>query len=277
MPPRNDITQTLGLRPAALGVADQTPYDPNRRPPSYEELMRQREMSNPQGERQPPSNQFAEAGNMAFEATGLPSFRRAGQEVAQGNLDDAAWEAMWGSIGLTGLGTGLRGAPRVRPAPARQSFPDFGTPQPPRSMPRTHDAGRGGAGQVLEGEVLPPGRDLVSPPPPRREITPAMMKEGLRQGLPRIADRIDWEVGNIDAILSAPDIRTVNGRYELFDRATGATVARLPEGATFRDADQAVTAIMDRALAANAGAAPRQVTPPRAPAVGNEISRTIRR
>lgn len=66
---------------------------------------------------QPPSNQFAEAGQYALEQTGLPSVRRSARAFASGDMETGVEEGAMGALGVGTLLAGGRGARAPRPMP----------------------------------------------------------------------------------------------------------------------------------------------------------------
>lgn len=79
---------------------------------------------------QPPSNQFAEAGQYALEQTGLPAVRRSARGFASGDMETGIEE---GAMGALGVGTLLVGGRGARSAP---DAPPMRAPQPPTRIYR---------------------------------------------------------------------------------------------------------------------------------------------
>lgn len=135
-------------RPRVMRPVEERRFDPNPGVRAQADRQAydatQRSMAPIRGERAPPSNQFAEAGGMALEMTGLPSVRRSASAFTRGDLREGATEGAMGVLGLAGLATlSPRGAMRPAPRPMPQRAP-VAASQPPRPMPRALDAGSGG-------------------------------------------------------------------------------------------------------------------------------------
>lgn len=151
-----DLYREAGLAPSPAVRAAREGAPPPLRPPlnspaaqAYNQRQQRRRVAPHlraefarQGQRQayaPPRNQIAELPQLALEATGLPSVRRAASEYTRlargetGDLSAANEQAIWGAIGVGGWAVPA-GRGRA-PAPRTQPFPDFGAL--PQNGPRT--------------------------------------------------------------------------------------------------------------------------------------------
>ena len=158
--------------PRVMRAAERRANDPmlapSERARAYVEATR---TATPQlrGERLPPSNQIAEAGDMAFESTGLPAMRR-GTNAFAGAVARTEPVAGWPALGEFALGAGTlatwglpgggRGAPRapMRPTPRMAIEPPPRMVESPRPALSAPDAGPVNGGGALEGEIIQPGQ-----------------------------------------------------------------------------------------------------------------------
>lgn len=143
--------------PRQMRGADLRALDPNagvRRQAQRELSMRETALSDPRtAPRAPVTNQFAEAGAMALEGTGLPAVRRGAANITRGamnrdpvqGLQQLGGGAVEFGLGALGAATiGEFGAVRPRPVPApRAPMPAVPEPMPRMTRPPTEIAPNG--------------------------------------------------------------------------------------------------------------------------------------
>lgn len=164
------------------------------------------------GERLPPSNQFREAGEQAFEMTGLPAVRRGARETARAVVTDSPEDAPMAlsELGLGALnalslpsllaGGGPRGARPTTRLPANDSglFPrpaPTDVPRPPyrrlfaqsghdyRMAQTPEQAGASGAPEVPPYDPNAIAAERWTGPPPRNVTPRPALDANNRQGL----------------------------------------------------------------------------------------------
>jgi hypothetical protein len=150
----------LGIDPrrqqsTAGRIADRTPYRTPAPAPTreqqraaYDAAQRDRQRPRAAEAYQDPRNQFAEAGGMALEATGLPAVRRSARAFASGDPQTGVEEGAMGALSLATLGVGGRGARAPRPAPMRAPMPEAPPSGALRPPPRQ-------LGTASDGSVMP--------------------------------------------------------------------------------------------------------------------------
>lgn len=124
----------------------------------------------------------------------------------------------------------------------------------------------------LEGEILPPGREVMTPPrePARWEdLTPEQQRQTLSAGLTDMGGRIDDQIAGIDRVLSATriDPNPRFGGYRIVDARTGEALRIFEPGDSFTKV-HAAWEEMENLRLAQRSASPALESPPRT--VGGE-------
>ena len=137
----------------------------------------------------PASNQFADAGMVALETTGVPALRRSYDAFEAGDPRQGIYEGIWGGLGLAGtLGAipgARRGAPRL---PTREPV-----------LPQMREPPAPPPGSVLPVRPLQPFRQsLIGGADDLTGASRGVFSEGPPDGMPPAPPQSLWQHGTLD-------------------------------------------------------------------------------